>query len=86
SSLPAGIREATTARLCPRLYEYYGMQETGALVVSTPADRARRPDSVGRAIAFSEVKIAGDDGRPLPANQLGEILGRSPNAVSAYFD
>ncbi|MBN8937871.1 MAG: AMP-binding protein [Rhizobiales bacterium] len=86
SSLPASIREATMAKLCPRLYEYYGMQETGALVVSTPADRVRRPDSVGRAIAFSEVKIAGDDGRALAADQLGEILGRSPNAVSAYFD
>ncbi|WP_170182042.1 AMP-binding protein [Phreatobacter stygius] len=86
SSLPASIREATMAKLCPRLYEYYGMQETGALVVSTPADRVRRPDSVGRPIAFGEVKIAGDDGRALPANQLGEILGRSPNAVTGYFD
>ena len=32
SSLPATIREQTSATLCPNVYEYYGMQETGALV------------------------------------------------------
>ncbi len=86
SSLPAAIREQTTARLCPNVYEYYGMQETGALVVSSPDDRKKRPDSVGKPLAFAEVKIAGDDGRTLGPNQLGEILGRSPNAVTAYFE
>ncbi len=86
SSLPESIREQTVAALCPDIYEYYGMQETGALVVSTPDDRKRRPDSVGKPLAFSEVRIADDDGNPLGPDQLGEILGRSPNAVTAYFD
>jgi len=74
------------ARLCPNIYEYYGMQETGALVVSTPEDRKKRPDSVGQAMTFSEIMIVDDDGRPLAPNQLGEIIGRSPNAVTAYFE
>ena len=86
SSLPASIREQTIEKLCPHVYEYYGMQETGALVASTPADRAKRPDSVGRAILFGEVRIADDEGRTLPPDTLGEILGRSPNAVTAYFE
>ncbi|CEJ11748.1 Long-chain-fatty-acid--CoA ligase FadD13 [bacterium YEK0313] len=86
SSLPASIREQTIEKLCPHLYEYYGMQETGALVASTPEDRAKRPDSVGRAILFGEVRIADDEGRTLPPDALGEILGRSPNAVTAYFE
>jgi acyl-CoA synthetase (AMP-forming)/AMP-acid ligase II len=86
SSLPASIRGETIARLCPNLYEYYGMQETGALVVSTPADRKRRPDSVGKQLAFAEVRIAGEDGRTLGPGQLGEILGRSPNTVTEYFE
>jgi fatty-acyl-CoA synthase len=37
-------------------------------------------------MTFSEVKIVDDDGRPLAPNQLGEIIGRSPNAVTAYFE
>jgi acyl-CoA synthetase (AMP-forming)/AMP-acid ligase II len=86
SSLPESIREQTVAALCPDIYEYYGMQETGALVVSTPDDRKRRPDSVGKPLVFSEIRIADDDGIPLGPGQLGEILGRSPNAVTAYFD
>lgn len=85
ASLPETIRDQTAARLCPNIYEYYGMQETGALVVSTPEDRKRRPDSVGRAITFAEVRIVDDNGRTLGPDQVGEIVGRSPNAVTAYY-
>ena len=49
------------ARLCPGLYEYYGMQESGTLVVSTPEDRLRRPDSVVKAMMFAEIKIVEAD-------------------------
>ncbi len=86
SLLPAPIREASMARLCPGLYEYYGMQETGALVASTPEDRVSRPDSVGRAILFSEIRVVDADGRLMPPNQDGAILGRSPGAVTAYYE
>jgi acyl-CoA synthetase (AMP-forming)/AMP-acid ligase II len=86
ASLPESIRQQTAARLCPNIYEYYGMQETGALVVSTPTDRNKRPDSVGQPITFAEIRIADDNGNTLGPNQLGEILGRSPNAVTAYFE
>jgi fatty-acyl-CoA synthase len=83
--LPAPIREQTTRRLCAAIYEYYGMQETGILVHSTPRDRALRPDSVGRATLFSEVKIVGPSGQPVATGQIGEIVGRSPATVTSYF-
>ncbi len=86
SALPEKIRNETIRRICPNLYEYYGMQETGALVVSTPEDRARRPDSVGRPILFAEVRVVDDAGRPVPASELGEVIGRSPNSVTAYWE
>lgn len=85
SVLPAPIRDQTLARICPHLYEYYGMQETGALVVSDPDDRKRRPDSVGRATLFAEVRIVDVDNQPVAPGQIGEILGTSPAAVTAYF-
>ena len=85
SALPERIRNETMQRICPNLYEYYGMQETGALVVSTPEDRARRPESVGRAVLFAEVRIVDDAGRPLPPGELGEVIGRSPNSVTSYW-
>ena len=85
SMLPASIREQTMARLCKGLYEYYGMQETGVLVHSTPEDRAQRPDSIGRPTLYAEVKVVDANDRPLPPGEIGEIIGRSPCTVTSYF-
>lgn len=84
SLLPAPVREGITARLCPHLYEYYGMQESSALVVSTPEDRAQRADSVGRPILFCDVRVVDEQGRDMPTGETGAIIGRSPGAVTAY--
>ncbi len=86
ATLPENIREQTIAKLCPSIYEFYGMQETGALVVSTPSDRKRSPESVGRVIPFAEVRVVDDSGNNVEPNVLGEIIGRSPCAVTEYFD
>ena len=86
ATLPGNIREQTIAKLCPRIYEFYGMQETGTLVVSTPSDRKRRPESVGRVIPFAEVKVVDDNGKDVEPNVLGEVIGRSPCTVTEYFD
>jgi len=84
SMLPEPIRQGATERLCPRLYEYYGMQECGTLVVSTPQDRERRPASVGRVVLFAEVRIVDEQGRSLATGEIGEIVCRSPTATTAY--
>jgi fatty-acyl-CoA synthase len=85
SVLPATVREQSMARLCPDIYEYYGMQETGTLVYSTPEDRAMRMESVGRASLFAEVKVVDSQGRAVAVGEIGEIIGRSPNTVTSYF-
>jgi len=86
SLLPAPVREGIIARVCPRLYEYYGMQETSTLVVSTPEDRARRPDSVGMPILFAQVRVVDAEGRDVPTGETGEIIGRSPGTVTGYYN
>lgn len=83
---PAHLRERIAAGICPAVYEYYGLQETGILTVSTPEDRTRQPESVGLQVCFAELKIARADGSRAAPGELGEILGRSPNAVTGYFD
>ena len=84
--LPEPVRLRTAASLCPAIYEYYGMQETGALTVSTPADRKRYPDSIGAPLALSDVRIERSDGTLAAPGELGEIVGRSPNTCTCYFD
>ncbi|MFT3799726.1 MAG: AMP-binding protein [Burkholderiaceae bacterium] len=86
SLLPAPVREGIQARVCPQIYEYYGMQETSTLVVSTPRDRVRRPDSVGRPILFAELRIVDEAGRDVPVGQTGAVIGRSPGTVAGYFN
>jgi len=86
SLLPPSVRDGVAGRICPHLYEYYGMQESGALVVSTPEDRARRPGSVGRPVLFAQVRVVDADGQDLPPGQAGAIIGRSPGTVSGYFN
>jgi len=83
---PAPLRERVAAEISPAVYEYYGMQETGVLTLSTPEDRVRQPESIGLPICFTEVKIARADGRRAAPGELGEILGRGPTAVTSYFD
>ncbi|MBK1661401.1 class I adenylate-forming enzyme family protein [Paracraurococcus ruber] len=84
--LPASLRERVATEVCPRVSEYYGMQETGVLTASTPEDRVRRPDSVGLPVCFAEVRIERPDGTSAAPGELGEILGRSPSSVTGYFD
>jgi acyl-CoA synthetase (AMP-forming)/AMP-acid ligase II len=83
---PAPLRERVAVELCPGIYEYYGMQETGTLTVSTPADRLERPDSIGLPILFAEIRIATAAGDWAGPGELGEIVGRSPITVTSYFD
>ncbi len=83
---PASLRAKVEAALCPAVYEFYGMQESGALVVSTPDDRKRQPDSVGLPICFAEVRIERPDGSVAAPGEIGEIVGRSPATVTGYFD
>jgi fatty-acyl-CoA synthase len=86
SVFPATLRERVAAALCPAIYEYYGMQETGALTVSTPEDRKQQPDSIGHPVCFAEVRIERPDGSIAAPGEIGEIVGRSPSTVTAYFD
>jgi fatty-acyl-CoA synthase len=83
--LPAKIRDASIAQLCPQLYEGYGLQESGWLTVSTAADRARKPDSVGQPVLYADVRIVDATGTAVAADTIGEVVARSPGGTTAYF-
>jgi len=67
------------------LYELYGLTE-GFITVLDTKDFARKIDSVGTPIPFSEMRIVGDDGRDLVAGEVGEIVGRSPLMMPGYYN
>lgn len=92
---PEPLRLRTAESLCPAIYEYYGMQETGALTVSTPADRKRYPDSIGAPLALSDVRdptvrsplrassARSSDARRRPAPATSTTLKNPPRRFAA---
>ena len=66
------------------LYELYGLTE-GFVTVLDSADFADHIDSVGTPVVFSDMRIVGDDGRDVPAGEVGEIVGRSPLLMAGYY-
>ena len=85
SPLPPSTQEAVRQRICPALYEYYGMQETGAVVSIGPEAKQRKPDSVGQMMPFSDVRIVDEEGRDVPVGTIGAILVRSPASTASYY-
>jgi long-chain acyl-CoA synthetase len=66
------------------LYELYGLTE-GFITILDCTDFARKIDSVGTPIPFSDMRIIGADGKELPPGEVGEITGRSPMMMPGYY-
>jgi len=64
----------------------FGMTEFGPGVFSmTPGDAPRKAHTVGRVNHFVEARVAGDDGRPLGDDQVGELWLRGPSCCDGYW-
>ncbi|TYT23607.1 AMP-binding protein [Luteimonas viscosa] len=68
-----------------RVYSMYGMTESKRCTWLPPEELDRRPDSVGIAIPDTEVWVAGDDGRPLPPDTVGELVVRGGHVMQGYW-
>ena len=70
---------------CP-VIESYGMTEAAHQMASNPLPpRARKPGSVGLA-AGPELAVMSPDGRLLAAGEVGEVVIRGRNVMTAYRD
>ena len=66
------------------LLERYGMTETN-MNTSNPYRGARIPGSVGLPLPGVDVRIADDDGKPLPQGEIGMIEVKGPNVFQGYW-
>ena len=93
----APISEQTLAEatpiLGPILYQMYGQSEAVPLTVLTPRDHVLdgteqerlRLRSAGRPTPGTELTIVDEDGKELPAGEVGEIAARSPAAMACIW-
>ncbi|HEU4625930.1 MAG TPA: non-ribosomal peptide synthetase, partial [Steroidobacteraceae bacterium] len=90
-----GLAEASLAMTFPPLARDYRAvafkrQELGVGNAVMPIAKTDRDAvefmSVGRAIPYSELRIAGDDDAPLPDGRVGNIYIRGQNVTQGYFE
>jgi acyl-CoA synthetase (AMP-forming)/AMP-acid ligase II len=68
------------------LHETYGSTEAGIVTNIRPDDLRRKPHSVGRAFAATEIDLVDDEGRPVEVDQVGELYSRSPFLFNGYWN
>jgi acyl-CoA synthetase (AMP-forming)/AMP-acid ligase II len=62
----------------------WGMTEGASQITATPLDAPARPGSVGLPVG-SEVQVRAEDGRLLPAGEIGALWVRGPGIVRSYL-
>ena len=66
------------------ILERYGMTETN-MNTSNPYEGERRAGTVGFPLPGVEIRVADDEGRPLPPGETGAIEVRGPNVFKGYW-
>ncbi|MEU7593865.1 acyl-CoA synthetase [Streptomyces sp. NPDC039022] len=88
SVMPVPVLERLRARL-PGLafYNCFGQSEIGPLAtVLGPDEHEGRMDSCGRPVLFVEARVVDEHGTEVPDGTPGEIVYRSPQLCSGYWD
>src|SRR4051794_28575206 len=68
-------------------YNAFGQSEIAPLAtVLRPEEHDARPDSAGRPVLFVEIKVVDDDGNDVTGGGQGEVLYRSPQLCTGYWD
>ncbi|MEX1909211.1 fatty acyl-CoA synthetase [Janibacter sp. Y6] len=69
------------------LYNCFGQSEMGPLcTVLRPEEHAERPDSAGRPVLLTEMRVVDGGGRDVAPGEMGEVVYRSPQLCLGYWD
>lgn len=69
-----------------RVSQVYGATEVCGQAVIEPTLGPRKPGSAGLPVGSSRVRILGEDGRELPAGEVGEVVIGGDCLASGYVD
>ena len=84
--LPVPLIDALAARGWVVL-QGYGLTETapGGTILAVE-DWQRKKGTVGKPFPLTELRVVGEDERPLPAGEIGEVHFRGPNVFAGYWN
>jgi len=88
SIMPVEVLKEMARRLPQvRLWNFYGQTEIAPLAtVLKPEDQLRKPGSAGRAVLNVETRVVDDAMRDVAPGEVGEIVHRSPQLLTGYFN
>lgn len=68
------------------IYDIYGCTEASpSIAILRAEDSLRTEGSVGKAAPFVDVRLIDENGRDLPAGEVGELICSGPNVMQGYF-
>jgi fatty-acyl-CoA synthase len=87
SPMPVEVLRELQRRLPDvQLWNFYGQTEMAPLAtILRPHEQLERAGSAGKASLNTETMLVDDDGQPVPAGEVGEIVHRSPHAALGYY-
>ncbi|WP_127904367.1 class I adenylate-forming enzyme family protein [Solirhodobacter olei] len=84
---PATIKRFSKVAPELRMINAYGATETCAVCTIMPPELTQfAPESVGLALECDDIKIMGEDGRPVGDGESGELWIRGPNVSPGYWN
>ncbi len=67
------------------LRQIMGQTETSILLWASEKEGLAKPGTVGRPVFYAEVKLLDEEGRPVAAGEVGEIVVRGPVLMKEYW-
>tara|TARA_R110000824_G_scaffold118960_18_gene272512 strand:+ start:31548 stop:33302 length:1755 start_codon:yes stop_codon:yes gene_type:complete len=65
----------------------YGLTETSSITTTNSAeDYQHRPESAGPCVPVCDLKVVDENGKDVPAGQVGELWIKGPNVVKGYWN
>jgi fatty-acyl-CoA synthase len=85
SRIPAWLQDAFRAK-GQVLQSVYGATETGPAVMQMPQEHAAgRPDSIGRRVLHTQVRLVTPEGQDATPGEIGEIWVSGPSITRGYW-
>ena len=85
AAMPLGVLQGFERLFSCVILEGYGLSETSPVASFNPPER-RKPGSIGLPVDGVEMEVVGEDGAPLPAGEIGEIVIRGHNVMKGYWN
>ncbi|MFI5959451.1 long-chain fatty acid--CoA ligase [Cryptosporangium sp. NPDC051539] len=69
------------------MQQCYGMTEAApGCTVLDVADAERKVGSAGKPVFFTDLRVVGEDGSDVGADEVGEVIVRGPNIMAGYWE